>query len=74
VFAFYGENDPPLIDALPEVTSAMQAAGVDFRSKVYEGAGHAFFNDTNPFAYRPEAASDAWGRTLAFLDATVAPG
>jgi carboxymethylenebutenolidase len=74
VLAFYGENDPTIIDALPEVTAAMQAAGVDFDSKVYAGAGHAFFNDTNQFAYRQEAASDAWARALTFLDSTVAAG
>jgi carboxymethylenebutenolidase len=33
----------------------------------YAGAGHAFFNDTRPDAYRPEAARDAWGRADAFL-------
>jgi len=31
---------------------------------VYPGAGHAFFNDTRPEAYRREAANDAWRRTL----------
>ena len=31
--------------------------------KVYEGAPHSFFNDTKP-SYRPEAAGDAWERTL----------
>ena len=34
---------------------------------VYAGAGHAFFNDTRPDAYRPDAAADAWPRALAFL-------
>ncbi|TAK58092.1 MAG: dienelactone hydrolase family protein [Dehalococcoidia bacterium] len=31
--------------------------------KVYDGAPHSFFNDTKP-SYRPEAARDAWERTL----------
>jgi carboxymethylenebutenolidase len=38
---------------------------VDF--KIYEGAGHAFENPSNTTGYRPEAAADAWARTLAFL-------
>ncbi len=38
--------------------------------KIYEGAGHAFENSTSP-AYRPEAAADAWARTLAFLNKTM---
>lgn len=33
----------------------------------YPDAGHAFFNDTRPEAYRPAEAQDAWRRTLAFL-------
>jgi carboxymethylenebutenolidase len=72
VRAFYGENDPPLMESLPEVTSAMQSAGVDFVSRVYEGAGHAFFNDSNPIAYREDAATDAWARVLTILDETLA--
>lgn len=31
---------------------------------VYPGAGHAFFNDTRPEAFRRDAANDAWRRTL----------
>ena len=67
VLALYGVNDPPLIEKLPEVREAMTAAGIDFADVVYEDAGHAFFNDTNAIAYRPEAAADAWARTTAFI-------
>ena len=35
--------------------------------RVYPEARHSFFNDTGP-AYHPEAAADAWKRTLAFFD------
>jgi carboxymethylenebutenolidase len=35
--------------------------------KIYPGAGHAFENPNNSSGYRPEAADDAWKRTLAFL-------
>lgn len=33
---------------------------------VYDGAPHAFFNDTRP-SYTPEAAEDAWRRTVAWF-------
>ena len=36
--------------------------------KVYDGAGHAFENPGNKTGYRPEAAADAWTRTVAFLN------
>lgn len=35
--------------------------------KEYDGAGHGFENSTNTAAYRPDAAADAWARTVAFL-------
>jgi carboxymethylenebutenolidase len=36
--------------------------------KEYDGAGHGFENSTNTAAYRPDSASDAWARTIAFLN------
>lgn len=71
VLAFYGETDESLIETLPAVTTSMTDAGVDFTAKVYDGTGHAFFNDTNPHTYNAEIASDAWERSLAFLEAAV---
>ena len=37
--------------------------GVSHEIHIYDGAHHAFFNDTRP-VYDPEAAEDAWQRTL----------
>ena len=34
--------------------------------KIYDEAGHAFFDDTRP-SYVPSAAADAWARTLAWF-------
>ncbi|WP_375384924.1 dienelactone hydrolase family protein [uncultured Microbacterium sp.] len=67
VLALYGQHDPALIDALPEVRATMAAAGVDFTPVVYPDAGHAFFNDSNAQRYEPDAAADAWARVLLFL-------
>ncbi|HKN59830.1 MAG TPA: dienelactone hydrolase family protein [Candidatus Acidoferrales bacterium] len=36
--------------------------------KIYDGAGHAFENPNNKDGYRPQAAEDAWNRTVAFLN------
>lgn len=70
VLALYGEQDPPLIDALPGVRQAMAEAGVDFDAVVYPGAQHAFFNDTGS-RYSPAHAMEAWARVLGFLDEKV---
>ena len=43
-----------------------RARGVaDTEVVIYEGAGHAFFNDTRAEAYVQDAARDAWAKTLA---------
>jgi carboxymethylenebutenolidase len=67
VRAFYGENDENLMSSLPQLKESMKAAGVDFEAKVYAGTGHAFFNDTNPYAYNEASAKDAWTRVLEIL-------
>jgi carboxymethylenebutenolidase len=72
VLAFYGANDERLMRSLPDVTTAMTDAGVDFTTKVYDAAGHAFFNDTNPYSYNAEVASDAWSRAVTFLKQSLA--
>jgi carboxymethylenebutenolidase len=73
VLAFYGERDTRLTGGLPNVAQAMSETGVDFTFEVYPGVGHAFFNDTNPHTYDSGVATDAWTRTLAFLDRSLAP-
>ena len=49
----------------------MADAGVDFTRHVYSGARHAFFNDSNAVTYDPDAAADAWQRTLDFLNTSL---
>lgn len=43
---------------------AAQKYGLPVEVKSYD-ADHAFFNDTRPEVYNPEAAADAWQRVLA---------
>ena len=42
--------------------------GKDARLLLYEGVPHAFANETNKQAYRPEAAKDAWEKTVQFFN------
>lgn len=71
VLAFYGDQDEGLMKTLPEVTTALEDARVEFTATVYPEAGHAFFNDTNTITYREDAALDAWAKTLTFLDTSL---
>lgn len=46
---------------------ALRAAGKKVKFFLYEGANHAFNNDTSKERYDKQAAELAWKRTLAFL-------
>jgi len=51
----------------------LRDAGVDVDFEFYEGAGHAFYNDTDRMGtYDPEAAALSWDRTIAFLRSNLA--
>lgn len=67
VLANYGEKDERITAKVPELAEAMKKHGKSFDYKIYPGAPHAFNNDTNPQRYHPEAARDAWNRTLEFF-------
>jgi carboxymethylenebutenolidase len=64
----FGEADAltPRAD-IKELESILRRGGKAYQVKIYPGAGHAFFNDTRPDAYKPDAARDAWTRALAFF-------
>lgn len=69
VLGHFGTADEfvPVEDARALETELRQA-GVDTTFDFYEGAGHAFFNDTNRLGtYDADAAARSWERTLAFL-------
>jgi carboxymethylenebutenolidase len=67
VLGLYGAEDQgiPVAD-VEAMGAALTAAGIDNEIHVYAGAPHAFFNDTRQ-SYRPEAAADAWERTLGWF-------
>jgi carboxymethylenebutenolidase len=72
VLGNFGAEDrgitPPAVRAF---ASAMKSDGKQINVKIYAGAGHAFENPNNKQGYRPEAAQDAYRRTLAFLNAEL---
>jgi carboxymethylenebutenolidase len=66
VLAIYGGLDTRITSTLPTMQAAMDAAGKIFELVVYDDADHAFHNDTGT-RYNPEAARDAWARTIAWF-------
>ena len=67
----YAGNDPRINAGIPEYEAALKAAGVSYEKFVYEGAEHAFLNDTGAARYDKAAAELAWSRTIAFLKANL---
>jgi carboxymethylenebutenolidase len=62
----YAGEDERINAGIPAFEEALKKAGVNYQIYRYEGAGHAFMNDTGT-RYRKEAAELAWRRTIAFL-------
>jgi carboxymethylenebutenolidase len=63
----YGGLDQRINAGIPAFEAALKQAGKDYQVYVYEGANHAFNNDTNAARYDKDAATLAWQRTLDFL-------
>ena len=66
--------DPPRRDSTQRVAqtlfpwvAALRAAGKPVTYQGYDGANHAFNNDTSAERYNKEAADLAWGRTIRFF-------
>ena len=67
----YGEKDrgvPP--ENGRQLEAKLEALGKNYEVVIYPDADHAFFNDTRP-NYQPEAAADAWRRTLELFRRTL---
>ena len=64
----YAGNDERINKGIPEFEKALKDAKKEFQIYMYEGAQHAFNNDSNPERYNKEAADLAWKRTIAFFN------
>ncbi len=58
-------------DAARALEQQLRGLDKEVEFHVYEGADHAFFNDTRPEVYDAAASAAAWGRTIAFLHARL---
>ena len=70
VLAIYGELDSRINGGIPEIEAAMAANGKIYEKMIYPNADHAFHNDIGS-RFNPEAAMDAWVRTLAWFERYV---
>lgn len=65
LLGLYGEHDHGIpVDLVRSFESALNEHGIVNEIYIYPNAQHAFFNDTRKEIYSPDAAQDAWTRTL----------
>ncbi len=67
----YAGLDERINAGIPAFRQALDAAGKHYELHMYEGANHAFHNDTSEARYDPEAAAQAWERTIDFFRRTL---
>ena len=67
-----GALDDRVNATIPPYEDAMKKAGVTFEVFRYEGANHAFNNDTGGERYHAASADLAWSRTIAMFKAKLA--
>ena len=60
----YGGLDERINEGIPAFEEALKANKIDYKVYVYEGAQHAFNNDSSPARYNADVAKLAWERTL----------
>ncbi len=66
----YAEQDERVNEGWPAYEAALKASQKRYTAHVYPGTQHGFHNDTTP-RYDKAAATLAWERSLAFLNANL---
>jgi carboxymethylenebutenolidase len=67
ILAHYAGNDDRINQGIPAFEEALKKNNKEYQIFMYEGASHAFNNDTNAERYNEKAAKLAWSRTIAFF-------
>ena len=67
VMAHYAGNDDRINAGIPAFEEALKKNNKEYKIFIYEGAQHAFNNDSNPDRYDEKAAKLAWSRTIGFF-------
>ena len=63
----YAGLDERINAGIPAYEAALKANQVDYQLFVYEGAQHAFNNDSSPARYQEATAKLAWKRSMDFF-------
>jgi len=68
VLGFFGDADVSIpAGTVEEFDKLLDDVGVEHEVIMYPNSGHAFFRDSDPNVYIPEASKDAWERVKKFF-------
>jgi carboxymethylenebutenolidase len=67
IMAHYAGDDSFINPGIPAFEEALKKYKKEYQIFIYDGAKHAFNNDSNPERYNEKAAKQAWSRTIAFF-------
>jgi carboxymethylenebutenolidase len=72
VLGVYAGLDTRINETMDDAQAALEAARLRYEIAIFQGADHAFFNDTNAARYNVAAAAEAYRRTVGWFDEFVA--
>ena len=68
VLGLFGDADQSIpVGTVEQFDKLLDEIEVEHEVIVYPNSGHAFFRDSDPNVYKPEAAKDAWERAKKFF-------
>jgi carboxymethylenebutenolidase len=68
VLGLFGDADVSIpVGTVQQFDELLDQVGVEHEVIVYPDSGHAFFRDSDPKVYKPEASKDAWKRVTNFF-------
>jgi carboxymethylenebutenolidase len=68
VLGFFGDADGSIpAGTIAEFDKLLDEVGVEHEVITYPNSGHAFFRDSDPSVYIPDASKDAWERAKKFF-------
>jgi carboxymethylenebutenolidase len=69
VLGLFGDADVSIPQGtIDEFKKILASLGLEHTIVVYPNSGHAFFRDSDPKVYKPEASQDAWQRVTGFFE------
>ncbi len=68
ILGLFGDQDLSIpVGTVEQFDHLLDNIGLPHEIIVYPDSGHAFFRDTDPSVYKPDAARDAWVRVTKFF-------